>query len=394
MLAPVALRNVSKNFIASSLFLFSLLILSFMAFLLIILVLSVLVLVHELGHLLVAKASGMKVFEFGFGFPPKLVKLFTYRGTDYTLNLIPFGGFVKIAGEDGAVADPSLPREQLFSSKPKFKQFLVLVAGVVGNVILGWILLAGSFSLGVLVPVDSAPVDVVLKNQQTMVLDVLPESPAALSGIESGTRITALVGPTDTLVDPTPAAITEYVQNHNGGELTLVTQTGKHREESKLLKPVLDVESGTYRLGVALDRVGTYRMPVGQAVVESWKKTGEALVAITSGLFHLLSALFQSEADLSGVAGPVGIAGMAKSASQIGFASLLSFMAILSLNLAILNLLPIPALDGGRIVIVVLEAITRRKITSRTVSIIQFASFALLILLMIVVTVHDVKNLF
>ncbi len=363
-----------------------------MAFLLLILVISVLVLVHELGHLLVAKASGMKVFEFGFGFPPKLVKLFTYRGTDYTLNLIPFGGFVKIAGED--MVDPSVPVDQLFSSKPKYKQFLVLIAGVVGNVVLGWILLAGSFSLGVLVPVDSAPAGVDLKNHQTMVLNVLPESPAALAGIEPGVRIKALVGPGDTLLDPAPEVITAYVQNHGDHDLTLITQEGGRQEESNILKPVLDSESGNYRLGIALDRVGTYRMPIGQAIVESWKKTGEALVAITSGLFHLLSALFQGGADLSGVAGPVGIAGMAKSASQIGLASLLSFMAVLSLNLAILNLLPIPALDGGRIVIVVLEAITGRKITGKAVSIVQFASFALLILLMILVTVHDVKNLF
>ncbi|MBP9821539.1 MAG: site-2 protease family protein [Candidatus Pacebacteria bacterium] len=364
-----------------------------MAFLLLILVLSVLVLVHELGHLLVAKASGMKVFEFGFGFPPKLVKLFSYKGTDYTLNLIPFGGFVKIAGEDGS-GDPSIPVDQLFSSKPKYKQFLVLIAGVVGNVVLGWILLAGSFSLGVLVPVTDAPVGIELKNHQTMVLNVLPESPAALAGIEPGVRIKALVGPGDTLLDPVPEVITAYVQNHGDHDLTLITQEGGRQEESNILKPVLDSESGNYRLGIALDRVGTYRMPIGQAIVESWKKTGEALVAITSGLFHLLSAVFQGGADLSGVAGPVGIAGMAKSASQIGLASLLSFMAILSLNLAILNLLPIPALDGGRIVIVALEAIIGRKITGKAVSIVQFASFALLILLMILVTVHDVKNLF
>lgn len=256
-----------------------------MAFLILILVLSVLVVVHELGHLLVAKAAGMKVFEFGFGFPPKLVKLFSYRGTDYTLNLIPFGGFVKIAGEDGN-DDPSVPSDQLFASKSRFQQFLVLVAGVVGNVLLGLL----------------------------FIFFILAWGPEQLS-----------------IVD---------------------------------------------------------------AFVQAWQITGQILVDITAALGHLFSGLFQGTADLSGVMGPVGIAGVAKTAVQTGWVSFLSLMAILSLNLAILNLLPIPALDGGRIVVILIESVTKRKLSGKWLSIVYAASFALLILLMILITVHDVKNLF
>lgn len=394
-----------------------------MSILIFVLVLFVLILVHEWGHYITAKKTGMRVDEFGIGFPPRLFAI--KKGeTEYTFNLFPIGGFVKIFGEDG-VGDPSARLDEdvseqsegkspssgqfrygkdavgvegkpdssrSFTSKPKWAQALVLVAGVTMNIILAWFLFVVALTLGTQTMVDES----VATDKATLVVsEVLAESPAGEAGIPRGARILQLQSGDDVLTAPVPSTFRSFTNGHEGQEVA-VTYSVKNEEYTATIVPErgLDGTDGQVAVGVKIGLAEVVSTPLHKAVVESSVMVVGGLYDITVGLGKLLADAVMLRADLTSVAGPIGIVGLVGEASSFGVTSLLMFSAFISLNLAVINLLPFPALDGGRLMFVFIEAIKGSPIKASWVNTLNTIGFVLLIALMLVVTYSDITKLF
>lgn len=406
-----------------------------MSILIFFVVLFVLVLVHEWGHFIVAKKTGMRVDEFGIGFPPKLFGI--KKGeTEYTFNLLPIGGFVKIFGEDGADASSSplaseagegganavkvanvegetnnvgtnsaypagagekdfinasnVDTSRSFSSKSKWAQAAVLFAGVSMNVLLAWLLFVIVFVSGVPTAVEEsqAPADARL-----VITGVLPDSPAFEAGIPVGAIITSYDEGQDGEA-LTPSAFAEFTAQANQSPMTLRYKADNAEHVVQVNpRPGLIAQEDREAIGVALSLVHTVYKPVHVALYDATVTTAQMLMAITVGIATLLADIVQFEADLSQVAGPVGIVGLVGDAAEFGIASLLMFTAVISLNLAVINLLPFPALDGGRLLFVAIEAATRRPINPVWAARLNTLGFVLLMALMVAITYSDISKI-
>lgn len=368
-----------------------------MTVVLFIVVLAVLVFAHELGHFLAARSVGVRVNEFGIGFPPRL-HAWKPKGseTTYSINWIPFGGFVKLFKEDEDSGD--LSREEFvrtLDAQVWWQKIWVLSAGVLFNVLLAWGLISTGLFVGLPMSVDENTEGLVGK-PLSVVIHVEPDSPASAAGFIPGDAIVGMQGPEgvqpqDATIDATVA----FIAAHAGDELT-VTIRRKETEEVVYVTPIAREISGETRgvVGVALDTVGVVRLSARSAIVEGGKTTLVALRSVSIGLWEFITQAVTGRADFSQVAGPVGIAGLTGDAAAIGLSALLSFAAMLSLNLAVINLIPFPALDGGRILFVLIETIKRSPIRPSIAGALNFIGFILLILMMIVITVHDIVRLF
>lgn len=365
-----------------------------MSILLFFVVLFVLILVHEWGHFIVAKKTGMRVDEFGIGFPPKLFGI--KKGeTEYTFNALPIGGFVRIWGEnyeekqaDGVELSPDASRA--FSARPKWAQALVLIAGVTMNIIFAWILLSLTFMIGVPTAVDGVGAT---ENAQLYITSVLPESPAAV--LPPGAIVTAMTAGEVTLDNPTAAEFSKLIQSV-APESVRVTYEYKGDVRQETITPVQNIvteEPERYAVGAGLAMVETIRQPFFTALANGAVATKDGFVGIVAGLAGLIGQTFTGDADFSQVAGPVGIVGMVGDAAAFGITTLMTFTAIISLNLAVINLLPFPALDGGRLVFVAIEAITRKPIPPLWAGRMNLVGFGILMLLMIAVTYSDIIKL-
>jgi regulator of sigma E protease len=361
-----------------------------------IIVLAVLVLVHEFGHFIVAKKSGIKVTEFGLGFPPKLWSK-TYGETEYSINAIPFGGFVRIFGEDPNDESLSGPeRTRAISSKPRYIQAAVLVAGVFFNMLFAWLLISTGYLVGLPSSTDHVGPGTV-ENVRLTVTSVSPDSPASKSNLKAGDQIISVASESakkDYLIkEVTASNVSNFIEAHGKeGVVFELSRAGK----SVTTEPIIGVEGiipGKVAVGIGMDTIGTLRLPFFTAFYQGAKDVGNLFVATASGLFDLISKAFVGKANLSEVTGPVGIVGLVGEVTKLGFVYLMSFTALISINLAVINLLPFPALDGGRLVIVAIEAIIRRPISPKITNILNGAGFAVLILLMLVVTIHDIMKL-
>lgn len=355
-----------------------------MTLIIFLIVLALLIFVHELGHFLVARWCGIRVDEFALGFGPKIFSK-TVGETKYSLNLIPFGGYVKIFGEnpdDESINGPD--NERSFVHKPKWQQIAVLFAGVFFNFVFAAILIAVSFSSGVLASVESYPQYADRMTDPNIVISyVNPGSPAEEAGLKAGDMIVA--------------GSLEEIQNSinesqsNGVDITYI------RNEEQMTTQVVAEEGiveGKYAIGISMDNVATLQLPLHLAAVESVRYTFHVISATFVGLYDLIAGMFNGESKLSSVTGPVGIAGLIGDAAKLGFTYLLMFTAIISINLGVLNLVPFPALDGGRILFVLIEAVIRKPIKPVVANTFNAVGFCLLILLMIVVTFRDVARLF
>lgn len=363
-----------------------------MSILIFILVLVVLIVVHEFGHFIAAKWSGMRVDEFGLGYPPRALTIGKKGETTYTLNWLPFGGFVKIFGEDGLEKE-SERDPRAFSSRPRFLQALVLVAGVAMNLLLAYVLITGALMVGTPRALSDSDI-AIAKNVQLLVANVLPGSPAAKAGLTPGDAILAAEDGHFTFSSTDPSEFTKFVAEGNGN--TTIALTVKHpddKTETLFARPekgIIPADPSRAALGVEVATVGVVPLSFFQAITEGASLTWGATVLTAQGLGHFFYGIFTLSADLSQVAGPVGIAGAVGSASSHGFGDLFSIMAIISINLALINLIPIPALDGGRLLFVIIESIIRRPINPRIAQSINAIGFVGLILLMLVVTAHDI----
>jgi regulator of sigma E protease len=344
----------------------------FITILVFIAILGLLIFVHELGHYVTARMAGVKVVEFGIGYPPRVFAI--KRGeTEYSLNFLPLGGFCKLLGEE----DPGEPRS--LASKRPVTRIIVLGAGSMMNALLPIVLLTIAF----MIPRQVVVGDVVIQN-------VAPDSPAEETGIEIGDIVLGVSG--ETIRNIGDLIYSTHLNLGQETTLELMTETGETRVVT--LVPRLDPPEGEGPMGIGLILENTYEIsesdPFWEAVPKSITTLGET--------FELLRNEVRSwfaRGAAPQVGGPVAIFQLTGEASEAGPSYLLQFAAFLSLNLAIINLFPLPALDGGRIVFVLIEIARRgKRVSPRTEGLVHLIGFALLISFMIGITYVDIARVF
>jgi regulator of sigma E protease len=361
-------------------------------FILLFLSLSVLILAHEWGHFFSARKFGVKVEEFGFGFPPKIYS-FLKSGVRYSINLLPLGGFVKIFGEQGEGEGD----HESFVSRPVWQRFIILAAGVGMNFVLAWVF----FSLGAafgLPQVYSDSSDK-LSKVPVSIIGLVPNSPAEKVGFRAGDQILGMkVFRTDSpsaevsLRIESEQDVQNFVDAYRGEEITLEVRRGESIEEIKVT-PRVAVPEGEGPLGVALGRIILKRTVWFLAPWEGLKTLGTSIVLIAQGFGLILKDLIFEGRTSAAVSGPVGIFFFAQDSRSLGISYFLQFIGIISVNLAILNFLPIPALDGGRILFLLIEKIRGRRINLRVESLVHTIGFVALIFLMMLVTYKDIARI-
>ena len=370
----------------------------------VIIVVGLLVVAHEFGHFIVAKRNGISVEEFGFGFPPRIKKLFTWKETDFTLNWVPFGGFVKIFGENPE--DPRLsggkPKDS-FIAKSRWTQAKVLVAGVFFNMLLAWLLFFVSYLVGVPTLVGSgSTLDKHLKDRDGLVItQVIEDSPADKAGLEVGdiVRNISLQGEDRPYPNLDAFSFTGFIQNHPNKLLSITFDRKAEngfRENSIAVIPRSGIlgQDGAV-IGVSVATKGTLRLPVHKAVWHGLESSINIFGQTVVGFGKIIGGIFVSSETsvLEQVSGPVGIADIVGDALSVGFASLLFLVGVISINLAVLNLIPFPALDGGRLLILAIEGLRRKPINPKIVMWINSIGFLVLISLLVVVTISDIIKL-
>jgi len=335
-------------------------------------VLAIVIIAHELGHFATAKACGIKVEEFGIGYPPRIFGI--KRGeTVYSLNAIPLGGFTKMAGEE----DPNVERS--LASKGVGTRLLVLSAGSLMNAILPFLLLSIAF----MVPHDVYIGDVVVE-------EVSENSPAEAVGITAGDIILTANGKT---INNT-GDLSRYIQLNLGGELDLLLEHSDGTTEEVTLSPRWRPPEGEGAIGAAVITedpvIESQSEPFWRAIPLGIGQTIETMVLFKNAIL----SLFIGTAEIGGVAGPVGIAQITGEVAKAGISPLLEWTAFFSLNLAILNLLPLPALDGGRIAFVLLEWVRRgKRISPKREGLVHLVGFALLMAFILAVTFQDIMRI-
>ncbi len=342
-------------------------------------VLSLLVFVHEWGHFIAARRLGAKVEEFGFGFPPRLFGW--KRGeTTYSINWIPLGGFVKLKGEAGEFAhDPDS-----FSAKPIWKRVIIVAAGVTMNFFLAFVLFTIGLMMGLPQATEEVPAGARVRDAHVAVGQILPDSPAAVSGLAEGDVIMALDGESVTDIRATQ----KYISGHDNVPVRFtVKRLGG--EVQAVVTPRMLAQVGRVGVGVGLFEVGIVSYPWYLAPIRGAQLTASLTIEIVRAFGHVIGRLVTTGKAGVDVSGPVGIAVLTGRAAALGIAYLLQFTAILSLNLGIINFLPIPALDGGRFLFLAIEKIRRKPVPRRAEAIIHQIGFALLLTMVLIVTYRD-----
>ncbi len=353
-------------------------------------VLTILVFVHELGHFLAAKAFKIRVDEFAVGFPPRLWS-FMRKGTRFAINLVPLGGYVKIHGEN---AEDEITPDSILA-KPRWQQAVVLIAGVTFNILFAWLLLSMAFVIGTKASTAGFPEDKI-SDTGIRIAFVAPGSPAEVAGIKPGVEILKVESPSASLASSTLkiSAIQDVIAMSSTTVTFTVRDQVALKDETIILIPKEGIVTGKKAIGISMDEVGTIKLGPIDAVLYGAKSTWVMTENVALGLWGFIKGLVISEHGakdaLKSVSGPVGIAGIVGSSAQQGFSILLAITAVISINLAVLNLVPFPALDGGRLVVVAIEGIIRRRLNAKIINWVNAIGFLLLIGLMLVVTFKDV----
>ncbi len=359
------------------------------------LVLTVLVFIHELGHFLAARLFGIRVDEFAIGFPPRIWS-FIKNGTRFAINIVPLGGYVKIHGEN---AEDEITPDSILA-KARWKQAVVLVAGVVFNIVLAWVLLSLSFMMGTRASTAGFPAEKI-SDTGVVVMFVSPDSPAQKAGLAIGDEIVSVETADIRLATSTlrVEAVQTAIKDSKGN--VIFTVTPQHATSTKTIsvEPKDGVVPGKRAVGISMDEVGTVKLGFFESFGYGAKSTYVLTQNVATGLWGFVKGLVVSDgggakAALKSVSGPVGIATIVGSSARDGFSNLLVITAIISANLAVLNLVPFPALDGGRLVVVAIEGTIRRRINPKVINWINAIGFLLLIGLMLVVTFKDIWVLF
>jgi regulator of sigma E protease len=334
-----------------------------------IVVLSVLIIVHELGHFFAAKATGVPVEEFGIGFPPRIYGR-KWRGTIYSINWIPFGGFNKIAGE----VDPKVPKG--LASRGYGVRMLVLSGGIIMNLLLPFVLLAVAYMV---------PHDVV--EGRVVIADVSPDSPADIAGIEPGDTIISINDqPLKNAGD-----LSRYTQLNLGKEITVSVVHTDGIAETVTLTPRWRPPEGEGSMGVLEINtedavILSESLPPWEAIPVGARSCIEALTLYKNGIIGLIIGTIPFTP-----AGPVGIVQITGEVAHSGISPVLELTAFISIALAITQLIPFPALDGGRMIFVLIEWIRRgKRVSARTEGIVHSIGFMILLGLLVLITYQDI----
>lgn len=346
------------------------------------LMLSVIIMIHETGHFLAARAFGVHCHEFSFGMGPVLWQK-QGKNTLFSIRAFPIGGYVSMAGETGEADDDpdfwlnKVPDNEKLNNKPAWQQIIIMSAGVIMNFLLAWLLFSGIIQAQGQVGEEALPV----------VYQVVDNTPAAKAGLVSGDRILKVTAEDGSTLEPeTQSEVSEFMQ-YNPGVSTFEILRGDETFTVKM-QPELDEESQVYLLGFTAE--GRVRkVNFFEAYIEGFK----TMIEDTKMIFRSLGALLQGK-GLDSLSGPVGIYKVTGQVVSYGLLPYLSLCALISLNIGIFNLIPIPALDGGRILITLLERIFRRKIPMKIVEGIIMASFVALFALLIFSTYNDILRFF
>ncbi len=365
-----------------------------MSILIFFIILLVLVIVHEFGHFYSAKKFGIRVDEFGFGFPPKLFGV--KKGeTEYTFNLLPIGGFVKIFGENPDEESMSGPdSSRSFVNKPRWQQAIVLFAGVFANFVLAWVLISLGFLSGMPTSVGTADAEKYkIENVQLVIISTTPESPAEKAGLMPGDAIVSLGEGEELTEEITPETVKTFVAGNKDREVKVGYTRGSSEVQYAYVTPVSE-NGGTPLIGISMDQVGVAKLPFFAAFKEGMGLTLKLTKATAVGLYNLIADALRGHGSMQAITGPVGMVGIVGDAYDLGLTYLLSFAAIISLNLAVINLLPFPALDGGRLFFLLIEKIKGSRIKPDVANMANMIGFGILITFMLVVTYHDISRLF
>ncbi len=353
-----------------------------------ILVLSILVLVHEFGHFITAKLMGVKVEEFGFGFPPRVLGK-KYGETVYSVNLLPIGGFVKLYGEDDAGGGKvSIKKKEAsmkynkraFFARPVWQRAVMVAAGVVMNFILATAIISYLFTT----------VGVAEQTNKVLVVGVVKGAPAERAGLKNGDQIESVNGK----IVKTPNDIISITRQNLGKEMSLMVKDKKGNVKNVLVTPRVNYPKDQGAMGIAISqdvivtKYAWYKAPF-YAVIEAVKECWMILV----GIGMTIGQLIVTRQVPQGVAGPVGIAQLTGQFVRIGPNAVLSLISLLSLNLAVLNVLPIPALDGGRLFFILLEGLTGKKIRADWEAQAHNIGMIVLLILIALITLHDILRL-
>ncbi len=363
-----------------------------------VLVLGLLVIVHEIGHFILARIFKIGVDEFGVGFPPRLFG-FRYGKTLYSINWIPIGGFVKIKGvvggdqmdssADSDSADTSSPAAS-FSDKPIWQRFLVLFAGIGMNLLLAIMIFALGYTIGMPSATYNLPASATITEPAVVIVDFVPEATADESGLQVGDIIRTVNDQTITNASDLQIFFEKITSNE------VVEVTVERGEDSMVVQEVSTIgfDNGKFGLGAYFAETGIVQLPWYHALWYATIQTFQLTKTIILALVGVIAGLFTSGQVDSSLSGPLGIASLTHQATQLGFVYVLQFAALLSINLAIFNLFPFPALDGGRIAFLIYEVVARRPVNPRVEAIIHNLGFILLLLLIIAVTIKDVFSFF
>ncbi|MBI4225709.1 RIP metalloprotease RseP [Candidatus Roizmanbacteria bacterium] len=358
-----------------------------MSIIVFIIILGILVLVHELGHFIAAKKNGVLVEEFGFGFPPRLLSR-KIGETIYSFNLFPIGGFVKLYGEEyHELADNRPPktddRSRAFAFKKPWQKTSIIISGVLGNFLLGWLVISFLFTQGVPTPVN-----------KVLIEKIQPNSPAKEAGLRDKDYVVKLKSNAKSYTISSTNDLIFLTQKFLGQKITLFIE----RDGKKLtveITPRKHPPKGQGSLGVVITspfkekKYPWYQAPF-YGLVEASHITYKIISELTKTLLQLIT-LQKPGVD---VAGPIGIARYTGQALKFGRNALLELVALLSLNLAVINILPFPALDGGRFVFVIYEWITKKRVNQSLERKLNLVGFAILLSLAALVTVNDIIKIY
>jgi regulator of sigma E protease len=355
---------------------------------------TLIIAVHEFGHYVTARLLGMKVLEFAFGFPPRLFA-WRHAGIDYSLNAIPFGGFVRILGQDDfAIRQQGEGEPGSFTTKPWWAQAIVLVAGVAMNFVLALVVLTAAFLLGTTAPTG-----------EVRIMEVKPGSPAEVAGVRDGD----LVREIDGTVFRSSTAIVSYTYRQAGLTraglpmepprtaipITLVLERGGQPIPPITVTPRQKLPQGEGPMGLVLEDVtAPVAVAPTDAVGSAWALTVDVVQQIAALPGQLLGADDSLPGGPPQIGGPIEIFRVTDQVAEFGVTALMRLVGVLSINLGVLNIIPFPALDGGRLLFVLIGGIFQKRLSPQVEAMIHAVGFVLLLGLLVLVSIADIRRVF
>ncbi len=362
-------------------------------------VLSVLVIAHEFGHFWTARKFGLKPEEFGIGFPPRAFGIYKNKDgkwvkvmggkkvedasdTIYSINWFPLGGFVKLGEDEEGGDDPNH-----FQNKKIWQRMIMISAGVIMNIILAAILISAGLMFGLPQALDNIDARAQVFDKKIQIVEVLGESPAKEAGLKMGDVVVSINGNELTNYEN----LQKFNADNINQELKYKIKRGQEEFE-KTITPITIEETGKGGIGIGIIETGIVKYPWYLAIWEGIKTTIFLTWAIIVAFYELIKGLIVGQGISADVAGPVGIAVLTGQVARMGFVYVLQFTALLSINLAIINFLPFPALDGGRVLFLIIEKIKGSPVKREVEAVIHNIGFALLMILVLIVTFKDVAK--